>query len=117
MRGVYIHIPFCKKICSYCDFPKQVYNKDFASDYLESLSKEIETYYEEDTVKSIYIGGGTPSVLDMEGLTSLFKIIDKFNRTFEAEITFEMNIDDVTEEKILFLRKIKISLEKQGMIC
>ena len=104
MRGVYIHIPFCNKICSYCDFPKQVYNKDFAKNYLESLSKEIETHYEEDTVKSIYIGGGTPSVLDMEGLTKLFKIIDKFNRTFEAEITFEMNVDDVTEEKILFLK-------------
>lgn len=104
MKGVYIHIPFCKTICSYCDFPKQVYNKNYSLEYLDSLSKEVDIYYEGDTIRSIYIGGGTPSVLDIEGLNKLFKIIDKFNRTFEAEVTFEMNIDDVTEEKILYLK-------------
>ena len=104
MRSVYIHIPFCKKICTYCDFPKQIYNKNWSLEYLEALSKEIEKYYEDDEVKSIYIGGGTPSVLDIEGLTILFKIIKVFKKNSDTEFTFEMNIDDVTEEKLLFLK-------------
>ena len=61
MRGVYIHIPFCNSICSYCDFCKVLNYNDWASRYLDALNNEIDEYYENDTVKSIYIGGGTPS--------------------------------------------------------
>lgn len=104
MRGIYIHIPFCRSICSYCDFPKQLYNKDWAFAYLDALKEEVETFYEGDKVKSIYIGGGTPSILDKEGLTKLFKIIKKFNIDENAEFTIECNPDDITEEKVLFLK-------------
>ena len=63
MRGVYIHIPFCRNICSYCDFCKMYYNKELSNIYLDYLEKEIDMYYEGDTVKTIYVGGGTPSSL------------------------------------------------------
>lgn len=104
MRSVYIHIPFCRHICSYCDFPKQVYNESWADEYLYALEREVDKTYEEDTIKSIYIGGGTPSVLNERELDSLFRIIRKFKIAEHAEITFEMNIDDVTKEYISFLK-------------
>ena len=68
MRGVYIHIPFCTSICSYCDFCKFTYKEVWASAYLDILEDEIDEYYEGDTVKSIYIGGGTPSCLSIGNL-------------------------------------------------
>ena len=78
MRGVYIHIPFCRNICSYCDFCKMYYNKELSNIYLDYLEKEIDMYYEGDTVKTIYVGGGTPSSLDTDNLNKLFRIINKF---------------------------------------
>ena len=78
MRGLYIHIPFCNSICSYCDFCKFLYNEEWASNYLNVLSEEIDEYYEGDEVKSIYIGGGTPSALSEKNLIKLFNIIKSF---------------------------------------
>ena len=63
MRSVYIHIPFCKSICSYCDFCKFYYKESWAIKYLDSLEKEINDLYEGDCIKTIYIGGGTPCFL------------------------------------------------------
>ena len=78
MRGVYIHIPFCKTICTYCDFCKVFYQKSWVSAYLRMLRKEIENIYENDTIKSIYIGGGSPSALTIKELTYLFTLTKKF---------------------------------------
>ncbi len=98
MRSVYIHIPFCKSICSYCDFCKFIYKDEWASNYLEHLEKEIDNYYEDDEVKTIYIGGGTPSSLSKENLDRLFKIIKKIKLIKNGEFTFECNINDINEE-------------------
>ena len=61
MRSVYIHIPFCSSICSYCDFCKFLHDEIWADEYLSHLEKEINKYYDNDEVRTIYIGGGTPS--------------------------------------------------------
>ena len=71
--GIYIHIPFCKTICSYCDFCKVFYNKKWINDYLDSLEYEIKNNYKDEELKTIYIGGGTPSSLNIEELNKLFK--------------------------------------------
>lgn len=105
MRSVYIHIPFCKSICSYCDFPKQIYNSMWASDYLDSLEEEIDKYYENDPIKSIYIGGGTPSVLSTEQLKHLFRILKIFNKDKEIEFSIECNPDDLTFDKIKLFKE------------
>ena len=63
MKSVYIHIPFCNKICSYCDFCKLLYNEKFIDKYLESLEKEIKDIYRGEEIETLYIGGGTPSCL------------------------------------------------------
>lgn len=105
MRSVYIHIPFCKSICSYCDFCKMLSFKEWESIYLEHLEKEIQKYYDGDTVKTIYIGGGTPSVLNISLLNKLMEIVNIFNKIENAEFTFEMNVNDITEEKLKILKK------------
>ena len=103
--AVYIHIPFCHKICSYCDFPKVFYNDDWSSKYLEVLALEIDNRYRGEEVKTIYIGGGTPSVLGMKELKKLFAIVKRFKRSKDCEITFEINFDSIDEDKLVFLKK------------
>ena len=74
-KGVYIHIPFCKSICSYCDFCKVLYKKEWVKPYLKKLINEIKDIYMEEEINTIYIGGGTPSSLDKNELEILFKLI------------------------------------------
>ena len=105
MISVYIHIPFCNKICTYCDFCKLFRNDDWIDNYLNELTKEIDKYYQNEEVKTLYIGGGTPSTLNINELEKLFQIIDKFNINKNAEITFEANSEDLTEEKLNYLKK------------
>ena len=103
IKAVYIHIPFCNSICSYCDFCKVVYNHDWLKPYLERLESEIDNSYMGEEIETLYIGGGTPSCLSIEELKDLFKVIAKFKRREETEFTFECNISDIEEEKFRFL--------------
>lgn len=100
MISVYIHIPFCTNICSYCDFSKMYYNKENVSKYLNSLEKEIKQRYNNELVKTIYIGGGTPSSLNIKELEKLFEIIKIFKLTDDCEFTIEANVENLTLEKI-----------------
>ena len=102
--SVYIHIPFCSQICSYCDFPKVLKNSKWIDEYLINLEKEIKENYKGEEVNTIYIGGGTPSSLDIKELEKLFKIIKIFNIK-DAEITIETNSEDLTDEKLNIIRK------------
>ena len=97
MNHVYIHIPFCKHICSYCDFCKMFYNKKIANEYLDSLKSEIEEFYQNEEISTLYIGGGTPSSLDYDLLDKLFDILKIFKLNDDAEFTFECNPDDINE--------------------
>lgn len=103
-RHTYIHIPFCKKICSYCDFCKVFYDKRFVLKYLDKLEEEIKNIYKGEYQETIYIGGGTPSSLDLEELEYLFNIIDRLNHDKQTEITFECNFDSITKEKLDLLK-------------
>ena len=105
MISVYIHIPFCHKICTYCDFCKLYRHDNWINSYLDALEKEITQNYHHEEVKTLYIGGGTPSTLNLKELGKLFQIINKLNINKNAEITFEANSEDLTEEKLKFLKK------------
>ena len=70
-KSVYIHIPFCRNVCSYCDFCKLLYKKDWADLYLDKLKEEILDRYLDDEIKTIYIGGGTPSCLSLSQIKKL----------------------------------------------
>lgn len=104
MESVYIHIPFCKNICSYCDFCKMYYNGSFVTQYLNSLIKEIQDRYLGEEIKTLYVGGGTPSVLSVKDLTYLFEIIHRFNLSKLEEFTFECNLEDINEELLMLLK-------------
>ncbi|MDD2180815.1 MAG: radical SAM family heme chaperone HemW [Bacilli bacterium] len=107
--SVYIHIPFCTTICSYCDFCKIFYNKKYVNDYLNSLNKEINAYYKHDIIKTIYIGGGTPSSLSIDELRKLLNIIKIFKLAKDFEFTVELNIEHITKELLELLYKNKVN--------
>ncbi|MBQ8219513.1 MAG: radical SAM family heme chaperone HemW [Bacilli bacterium] len=109
MMGVYIHIPFCNNICSYCDFCKMYYKKEYVDKYLNILEKEIKLRYKNEIVKTIYIGGGTPSSLDILQLDKLLSIISIIKIDNNYEYTIECNIEDINIEKLKLFKKYRIN--------
>lgn len=109
MNSVYIHIPFCTNICSYCDFCKFYYNKKWIKEYLMALKNEINERYKGEEIKTLYIGGGTPSSLDIPELEELFKIIGSFKLSKQIEFTIECNSEDLSFEKLEIFKKNKIN--------
>lgn len=108
-QSVYIHIPFCRKICSYCDFCKMNHNSVFASKYLKALNDEIKDKYEGEEISTIYIGGGTPSCLSTSELEILCKIIRTFKLKEDYEFTFECNIGDITSDLLMLLKNMGVN--------
>ena len=106
MAGIYIHIPFCRLKCYYCDFYKTV-NTSLTDKFIKALEKEIikrKNYLDNEKVETIYFGGGTPSVLTKTELTGILDFLKlNFNVSPTAEITFEANPDDLSAE---YLREI-----------
>lgn len=109
VNSVYIHIPFCKSICTYCDFCKVLYNKEWAVNYLKCLMAEIEDRYLGEEIKTIYIGGGTPSSLSLKEIEFLLMLTNKFNKSDNIEFTFECNIEDINEELLVLLKKYGVN--------
>ena len=99
MAGLYIHIPFCRKICSYCDFCRTTATS-LMPDYLSALDiemKERAAYLEGESLETIYFGGGTPSLIPVAGLQKIFKrIYENFRLASDCEITIEANPDDLS---------------------
>ena len=108
MNSVYIHIPFCNNICAYCDFCKQFYNEELVNKYLNELEIEIKNNYKNELIKTIYIGGGTPSSLNINQLKKLFNIIKIFKVTNDLELTIECN-PDVNKEKLDLFKINKVN--------
>jgi len=104
IKAVYVHIPFCENICSYCDFCKLYKNEKWINNYLSELQKEINQNYKQEKIKTLYIGGGTPSCLNIKQLEKLFQILKIFKLDNNAEITLEANVEDLTKEKLEFLK-------------
>ena len=116
MRSVYIHIPFCKSICSYCDFCKMIYSESWLDTYLSELELEIDKYYEGDEINTVYIGGGTPSSLNSNQLIKLFGIIkSKFDLSKLKEFTFEMNVNDINQELCEILKNNRVNRVSVGV--
>ena len=113
--AVYIHIPFCNYICAYCDFCKIFYNKEYVNRYLDALEQEIMNNYKGEVITSLYIGGGTPSSLDLEELEKLLKILKIFNLSKDCEITFESNADSLSLDKIKLLKDFGVNRVSVGV--
>lgn len=99
--GIYVHIPFCKQKCYYCDFISYSNKYNEIPQYIESLIKEIEAFdFENYNVTTIYIGGGTPSYIDSKYIKQILAKIKEKTKYEMAEITIEVNPGTVTESKL-----------------
>jgi oxygen-independent coproporphyrinogen-3 oxidase len=117
--GVYIHIPFCKRKCFYCDFPSVEGRDALVVRYVSALSCEIaswgKTAHGAD-VASIYVGGGTPSILDAGQVSRILRaVMGNFNVRADAEITIEMNPESVTLEKLVGYRTTGVNRVSIGV--
>ena len=112
MAGLYIHIPFCKKACHYCNFHFST-NQKYKSDFLEALCKELDIRsieLNDNILESIYFGGGTPSLLSYEDITTILNVIyDNYKVDTNVEITLEANPDDLNPKKVKQLSLTKIN--------
>jgi oxygen-independent coproporphyrinogen III oxidase len=118
MQGIYLHIPFCRRACLYCDFhfSTQLKTKGVLVD---AICKEIalqKDFLENKDLNSIYFGGGTPSVLERSELEKIFSALSKdFTWNSASEITFECNPDDLSKEKLTELKQFGINRLSIGL--
>ena len=109
MKGLYIHIPFCDSICTYCDFPKQIAKESKKEVYIEHLLAELEEKRHLLTdITSVYIGGGTPNSLCLELLEKLLKAISSILDN-SIENTIEINAELLTLDQVLLFKKYNIN--------
>jgi oxygen-independent coproporphyrinogen-3 oxidase len=112
MAGIYIHIPFCKQACFYCDFHFSTATK-YQDEMVQALAKELELQKHilaNETIETIYFGGGTPSLLHVAQINYLLETINKnYALASKLEITLEANPDDLTLEKLKALRQTAIN--------
>jgi oxygen-independent coproporphyrinogen-3 oxidase len=120
--GVYLHIPFCKSRCSYCDFATDVYrNADVVERYVEALCREIETAKPpkdgtSNEIDTIYLGGGTPSLLSPPQLKQILRAVrERFTVDTKAEITMEMNPATVTLETLREYKSVGVNRASFGV--
>ena len=118
MAGIYIHIPFCKRRCIYCDFFSTTQSEK-KPNYIHALCQELKirkNYLEDEEIETIYLGGGTPSQLSEGELKEIFTYIYKvYNVNPNAEITLEANPDDLTPEYVTMLRQLPINRISMGI--
>jgi oxygen-independent coproporphyrinogen-3 oxidase len=118
MAGIYVHIPFCKKLCFYCDFYHVISVNDNSA-FIDALLKEAslrKDYLESETVSTIYFGGGTPSVFSVKDLGTILNHINKLFRVEQdCEISIELNPDDVLSAYLEGLKDLNINRISMGI--
>src|ERR1044071_4856309 len=116
--GIYIHIPFCKSRCSYCDFATGLYQTDSAERYVQALIIDLQTTRVDALargVDTVYFGGGTPSMLSPIQLEKILAAVhSRFQIDSKAEITIEINPGSVTKTKLKEFRKLGINRASFG---
>lgn len=120
IESLYIHIPFCSKICTYCDFYKMVAKPYVKEKYVEYLIKELEMKKQYLTsLKTIFIGGGTPTCLSLESMEKLFSYLNQYiDKDILIEFTIEANPNDITLDMAKLFKKYninRVSLGVQGL--
>lgn len=107
MSGIYIHIPFCKKACHYCNFHFST-SLRYKDAMLEAIKKELsvrKTYLDDRKLNSVYFGGGTPSLLSADEINSIWEVIEaNYKLDGDMEVTLEANPDDLSSEKLMELK-------------
>jgi len=113
--SLYIHIPFCKQKCLYCDFPSYSGKEQFMDEYIDALNKEILRKAHQYTVNSIFIGGGTPSYLNNSSLEKLLATLNKLNLKENIEFTVECNPGTLDKENLSIMKKYNVNRISMGL--
>lgn len=116
--SLYIHIPFCAQKCLYCDFPSFARKDHLRKAYIEALNKEIISLREKHNnleINTIFIGGGTPSVLEADELEYLLEEVAKLNMAKDIEYSMECNPGNLTEEKLEVMKKYGVNRISMGL--
>ena len=114
--GLYIHVPFCEKRCVYCSFYSTVHGKEERDAFVRTLTKELAFRHNGAPISTLYFGGGTPSQLDDEEMESIFSAIHRHCVLSPlAEITFEANPDDISQQKVVHLRQLGVNRISLGV--
>ena len=113
--SLYIHIPFCKQKCRYCDFPSFSGKEGIISKYVDALNLEINSRAKEFRFNTIFIGGGTPSYLPYEEFEKLLRNIDKLHLAENLEFTVECNPGTLTRDKLELMKKHKVNRLSFGL--
>lgn len=118
MSGIYLHIPFCKSKCAYCNFFSLVTEKKM-DDYVSALKKEIinrKSYLGDDVVKTIYFGGGTPSLLPIKYVEEILELLhENYNIISNPEVTLEINPDTIDKDKMMALKHLGVNRMSVGI--
>lgn len=113
-KYLYIHVPFCKSICAYCDFAHQVYQSGIVEKWLEAIHQEIKQTHINKHLKTIYIGGGTPTSLTYEQLDTFLTYLDPYTNVVQ-EYTIEINPETFDEQKAQLLKQHRINRASIGL--
>ncbi|MDU5261421.1 MAG: radical SAM family heme chaperone HemW [Clostridium celatum] len=113
--SLYIHIPFCKQRCFYCDFPTFAGKERFREEYIDALIKEIKDKCSDYLIKTIFIGGGTPSYLEENDLEKLLITVSKLNLSDKLEYSMECNPGTVSESKLKIMKKYGVNRISFGL--
>ena len=108
VNSLYIHIPFCETICDYCDFTKLQYFRLFAEKYIDRLIDELNSEVKNRKLKTIYVGGGTPTSLEDDLFLKLLKAIKPYSEEVE-EYTFECNPESLSLNKIKMMKEYGVN--------
>ena len=115
--ALYIHIPFCISRCSFCMYDSQIANREHISYYISRILKEFDYWKDEirEPLDSLYIGGGTPSIMSINDIDSLFKTLNNLSFVPNSSRTFELSPETVSEDKILELGQTIINRVSIGV--
>ncbi|WP_238883264.1 radical SAM family heme chaperone HemW [Clostridium sp. YIM B02551] len=113
--SLYIHIPFCKQKCMYCDFPSYSGKDALMEEYINALCKEIAREASKYSYNTVFIGGGTPSYLDEDNLEKLLKEINKLSLNRNLEFTMECNPGSLTKEKLDIMKSYGVNRLSLGL--
>ena len=114
IKALYLHVPFCKTICHYCDFKRSVYQKEIVDKWLKAIERDLLRKNINPFLQTIYIGGGTPTALSNQQLEHLLMLLKPYTTGIE-EYTIESNLESITIEKMALLQRYGVNRISLGV--
>lgn len=108
-ESLYVHIPFCAHICGYCDFTKVLYQEEWAFSYVSRLKEQLDSLQIERPLKTVYVGGGTPTALSSSLLREILSKLSSYLNKNDYEFTVEANPENLDDEKLSIMRECGVN--------